>query len=104
VIMNAGDEMKIEFSTGGLPQLRKGWKRDFLLYSNGWVKDGDLNTAMGQTVEPMPFQGMKCYPYGSETSYPDDETHRNYMEKYNTRIVDGMEFKRALIKQKHLGL
>ncbi len=104
VIMNAGDEMKIEFSTSGLPQLRKGWKRDFLLYSNGWVKDGDLNTAMGQTVEPLPFQGMKCYPYGSGMSYPDDDTHRNYMEKYNTRIVDGMQFRRALIKQKHLGL
>jgi len=96
VIMNAGDEMKIEFSTEGLPELRKGWKRDFLLYSNGWVKDGDLNTATGQTVGPLPFHNMKYYPYGPEMSYPNDEIHRNFLKKYNTRKVDGMEFKRAL--------
>lgn len=104
VIMNAGDEMKIEFSTDGLPELRKGWKRDFLLYSNGWVKDGDLNTATGQTVGPLPFHNMKYYPYGSEMSYPNDDMHRNYLKKYNTRKVDGMEFKRALAGQKRPNL
>ncbi len=30
------------------PEVPEGWKRDFLVHSVGWVKDGDLNTAEGQ--------------------------------------------------------
>ncbi len=99
VIMNAGDEMKIEFSTANAPEPPSGWKRDFLLYSNGWVKDGDLNTATGQTVEPLPFHGMKSYPYGPEVKYPDDKAHQDYLRKYNTRKVDGETFRRAIFKE-----
>lgn len=103
VIMNAGDEMKIEFSADKAPELPKGWKRDFLLYSNGWVKDGDLNTATGQTVEPLPFHGMKYYPYGPEMKYPDDPVHKKYREEYNTRYIDGKQFRRAVFNMKQEG-
>ncbi len=99
VIMNAGDEMKIEFPVKDAPVIPRGWKRDFLLYSNGWVKDGDLNTATGQTVEPLPFHGMKYYPYGPEIHYPDDEAHRNYLKEYNIRYVDGDHFRRAVFSR-----
>ena len=45
IIANAGDEVTIEFDATQLPQLPPNWRRDFLIYSEGWVKDGDLNTA-----------------------------------------------------------
>jgi tetratricopeptide (TPR) repeat protein len=100
VIKNAGDETTIEFDATSLPEVPAGWTRDFLVYSVGWVKDGDLNTAYGQTVEPLPFHGMTSYPYGPGESYPDDPQHRNYLEKYNTRWVDPGAFTRALIGEK----
>ncbi|KPK87315.1 MAG: hypothetical protein AMS27_02750 [Bacteroides sp. SM23_62_1] len=96
IIENAGDETTIEFNTDGLPELPDGWTRDFLIHSIGWVKDGDLNTASGQTVEPLPFHGMTCYPYGPDENYPADSDHQNYLREYNTRKVTTEEFQKAL--------
>jgi hypothetical protein len=96
-IKNAGDETTIEFDASSLPALKDGWTRDFLIHSVGWVKDGDLNTAHGQEVGPLPFHGMSAYPYGPEESYPSDEAHLQYLKKYNTREVDTRDFTRALV-------
>jgi hypothetical protein len=85
VIMGSGDEIRLLFDATELPPPAKGFKRDFLLYANGWVKDGDLNTAWGQTVEPLPFHAMSAYPYPNHEEYPQDEEHRLYQEEYNTR-------------------
>jgi hypothetical protein len=90
--MNAGDEFSVSFDAG-LPALPVGWTRDFLIYSEGWIKDGDLNTATGKTVEPLPFHEMSQYPYGSDEHYPADETHRNFIETYNTREVRAEYFR-----------
>jgi tetratricopeptide (TPR) repeat protein len=87
VIMNAGDEITIEFDAAQLPALPSGWKRDFIFYNDGWLKDGDLNTARGQTVEPLPFHGMAAYPYGPDELYPSDEEHISYLQTYNTRKI-----------------
>ncbi|MDF1574768.1 MAG: FG-GAP-like repeat-containing protein [Bacteroidales bacterium] len=100
VIKNAGDETIIEFDAGRLPVLPEGWTRDFLVHSVGWVKDGDLNTAHGQTVEPLPFHGMSRYPYGPEEAYPSDPEHKRYLEEYNIRVVDTEVFTRSLIGEK----
>ncbi len=99
IIANAGDETTISFDATKLPKLREGWKRDFLIYSVGWVKDGDLNTALGQTVTPLPFHGMSQYPYGENEHYPVDKKHNSYQEKYNTREVGTVDFKEYLSKQ-----
>ncbi len=64
IISNAGDETSVKFDAEGLPELKEGWKRDFLIHSVGWVKDGDINTAFGSTVLPLPYHGMKSYPPG----------------------------------------
>jgi hypothetical protein len=80
VIKNAGDETTISFSMEDFPELPDGWKRDFLIHSVGWVKDGDLNTAAGQTVEPLPFHGMSRYPYGPDESYPSGPEYEQYMK------------------------
>ena len=97
VIANAGDETTIIFDEHELNELPEGWKRDFVIHTVGWVKDGDLNTAMGQTVEPLPFHSMSRYPYGKEESYPSDWKHRRYQKKFNTRLVDTKDFQEALI-------
>ncbi|MGW8316907.1 MAG: hypothetical protein ACWGNV_15020, partial [Bacteroidales bacterium] len=97
IIANAGDETTIEFDAGSAPPLQEGWSRDFLVYSVGWVKDGDMNTAEGNQVEPLPFHGMKSYPYGEEESYPDTPELLRYRSKYNTRTVSNEEFRRKLV-------
>jgi hypothetical protein len=96
VIMNAGDEIRLEFNGRNLPELPAGWTRDFLVHSVGWVKDGDMNTADGQTVEPLPFHGMSRYPYGPEEQYPDGREYRRYQSEYNTRYIDARPFRRML--------
>lgn len=85
VIMGAGDELRLRFAPSSLPPLPEGTRRDFLLFVDGWAKDGDLNTAHSKTVAPLPFHGMSAYPYPETESYPDDEVHREYLRKYNTR-------------------
>ncbi len=87
VILNAGDEITVEFDASRLPPLKSGWTRDFILYSDGWDKDGDINTLTSQAVEPLPFHGMSAYPYPKTERYPDDEAHQRYRLEYNTRRV-----------------
>lgn len=96
IIADGGDEVTINFDATQLPTLPKGWKRDYLIYSEGWVKDGDLNTAYGQTVAPLPFHAMPSYPYGENIMYPKDKAHKKYQEEYNTRKVTTNEFKNAI--------
>jgi hypothetical protein len=93
IIANAGDETTIRFDNRHLEKLQPGWKRDFIIYSVGWVKDGDLNTATGQTVTPLPFHGMKVYPYGDDEHFPRTEVLLKYRKKYNTRMVNTGGFK-----------
>ncbi len=87
VIMAAGDEATIEFDAGSASSLPKGWKRDFLLYTDGWIKDSDLNTAFGTTVAPLPFHEIESYPYAAADKYPTDAAHQKYLRQYNTRDV-----------------
>ncbi|HVW96197.1 MAG TPA: FG-GAP-like repeat-containing protein [Mucilaginibacter sp.] len=100
IIADGGDEVSISFDATHLKPLPSGWKRDFLIYSEGWVKDGDLNTANGQTVAPLPYHDMPRYPYGKGFGYPRDKSHREYQETYNTRKVTTLDFTDALRKSK----
>ncbi|GAB4109068.1 MAG: hypothetical protein Kow001_08470 [Acidobacteriota bacterium] len=85
VVMGSGDELRLRFDAASLPPVPAGYRRDYLLYVNGWAKDGDLNTAFSQTVEPLPFQGMRSYPYEEGETYPDLPRLREYRDTYNTR-------------------
>jgi len=89
VIMAPGDEATIEFDAASAASLPTGWKRDFLLYTDGWIKDSDLNTAFGTTVGPLPFHAVQAYPYEGGESYPADSQHQRYLREYDTRIVTG---------------
>ncbi|MDQ3699068.1 MAG: CRTAC1 family protein, partial [Gemmatimonadota bacterium] len=90
VIMGPGDEVTIQFDASSASSLPPGWKRDFLLYTDGWIKDSDLNTAFGTTVDPLPFHGAQSYPYGPAEGYPADPQHQRYLREYNTRVVMGI--------------
>ena len=96
IISNAGDETSVEFNAKRLPELKRGWSRDFFIHSVGWVKDGDLNTALGNTVLPLPFHGMKSYPPSKEDVYPKDPELLKYIEEYNTRVVKSDDYRNAL--------
>lgn len=87
VVMAPGDEMSVAFSAGDVEDLPAGWTRDYLLYTVGWIKDSDLNTAYGNTVDPLPFHDMPEYPYGDDVSYPDTPEHQRYLREYHTRVI-----------------
>jgi hypothetical protein len=85
VVMGAGDALTLRFDATRLPPLPAGWRRDYLVFLDGWAKDRDPNTVDALYVEPLPFHGMSGYPYGASERYPDDEAHRAYRREWNTR-------------------
>jgi tetratricopeptide (TPR) repeat protein len=87
VITRNGDEMQVDFDAKRLPPLPQGWKRDFLVYADGFGKDMDLNSARPETVGDLPFHKMKSYPPAPGESYPNDKAHQEYLRTYNTRTV-----------------
>ncbi len=93
VIMNSGDEITLTFNALNLPNIPKNWSRDFFFYNDGWLKDGDLNTNRGQTVEPLPFHGMESYPDAANGKYPSDSEFNSYRKEYNTRKINDEKFK-----------
>ena len=84
VVMGAGDELTLEFSTE-TPPIPEGWVRDFIVYNVGWDKDADLNTIHGQSVEPLPFRSMKRYPYEPDETFPSTWKHIDFLEQFQTR-------------------
>ena len=84
-ILGSGDALRIRFDASKAPALKKGWRRDFLVFLDGWAKDRDPNTHDALFVDPLPFHGMKGYPYPPEQSYPDTPAHRAYRDRWNTR-------------------
>ena len=99
-IMAPGDELALRFDAAGLPELPDGWTRSFLIYTEGWLKDADMNTAAGWKVGPLPFHGMTIYPYaeaGSPRAAADpSESHPVYphpevVETWHTREVGNDE-------------
>ncbi len=89
VIMNAGDEMRLQFPEQPAPPA--GWRRDFVLIGDGWEKDGDYNTGYSQTVLPLPSHDNPAYRAASEAlaleEDPVYQRHRADWERYHTRFV-----------------
>jgi len=96
IISNAGDETSIQFDAQNLPVLKEGWTRDFLIRSVGWVKDGDINTAEGNRVLPLPFHGMSAYPPSDQDVYPAEPSLQKYREEYNTRVVSADKYQNEI--------
>jgi tetratricopeptide (TPR) repeat protein len=96
VIMNAGDEMSLRFTAPAGPPA--GWVRDYVLAGDGWIKDGDYNSAYSQTVLPYPHHARRNYD-GPPTSLEDDWMYRHHTQDwltYQTRYVKSEGFRDAL--------
>lgn len=92
-IFSSGEEVAVTFDATQLPRLPEGWTRDYVLYSDGWLKEGDLNTDTAATIEPLPFHGMSRYPYGPNEHYPVTPEYQVYQDAYNTRWVSQAGFR-----------
>jgi tetratricopeptide (TPR) repeat protein len=92
VIMNAGDELQLRFAA--MPPPPAGWTRDFVLIGDGWEKDGDFNTGLSKTVEPLPSHDRPDYP-ATATDLEDDPVYRRHRDdwhRYHTRYVTPRAF------------
>ena len=97
VIMNAGDELRLRFAAPAPPP--EGWRRDFVLVTDGWVKDGDFNTAHSKTVGPLPSHDEPNYDPDASAVLEDDPVYQRYEDdwrKYHTRFVAADAFLRGL--------
>ncbi len=89
VIFGSGEDVDVEFNTASLPPLKKGWKRDYFFYANGFVKDMDFYEGSPFTVADMPFHGMSTYPYPASEHYPADDRRMQYELEWNDRFDSG---------------
>jgi hypothetical protein len=87
VIAKPGDEIALSFDARALPPLNPGWTRTFLLYAFGYSKEMNPRSATTEMLAPLPFRAMTGYPYGPAEHYPLTRAHREYLERYNTRVV-----------------
>ncbi|HEX9867595.1 MAG TPA: FG-GAP-like repeat-containing protein [Candidatus Tectomicrobia bacterium] len=96
VIMNAGDELVLRFVPPSPPPA--GWRRDFVLIGDGWVKDGDYNTAFSKTVLPLPAHDQPVYitPPGHLDDDPVYRRHGQDWQRYHTRYITPQRFHEAL--------
>ena len=88
-VFGSGDTLQLEFDGRALQPLPAGWKRDYLLYLNGYVKDGDRYTAYPGRLDPLPFAGMEHYPYSSTEARAAPwhrAAYKRYLRKYQTRL------------------
>jgi hypothetical protein len=95
-IMNAGDELRLEFEA--LPAPPRGWRRDFVMVGNGWIKDGDYNSVFSNTVLPLPYRAMKTYDRVATTLEQDPayRLHPADWQNFHTRYITPQWFRRAL--------
>ena len=97
VIMNAGDELRLRFEAP--PDPPEGWRRDYVLIADGWVKDGDFNTAHSKTVGPLPSHDTPDYDPDASPALADDpvyQRHKDDWRQYHTRFVAPDAFLRGL--------
>jgi hypothetical protein len=88
VVARPGDEIALSFDATALPPVAAGWRRSFLLYANGYSKEMNPRSASPDTVGPLPFHAMTKYPYGADEHYPDSPRYRDYLDRYNTRVIN----------------
>lgn len=99
MIMNAGDEMSLRFAAP--PSPADGWVRDFIIYGDGWIKDGDYNSTFSKTVQPLPYHAQREYttPPGRLEDEWVYQHHPEDWQTYHTRYITPEVFQNALRPQ-----
>ena len=87
-IFGPGEEVALDFDAAKLPPVPRGWKRDYLFFADGFVKDMDFFGSKVATVGPLPFHKMGTYPYPEAKHYPDSDEFLDYQLTYNTRWLN----------------
>jgi hypothetical protein len=87
VVSAPGDEIAVQFDANALPPPAPTFDRTFLLFAVGYSKEMDISSASPDQAWPLPFKGMTQYPYAWPEAYPATPEHRDYVQRYNTRVV-----------------
>lgn len=87
VLSKPGDELALSFDANAFPPPRPGFRRTFLLYSDGYSKEMDINSATPDSSTPWPFHAMTRYPYGPAERFPMTPQRQRLYDEYNTRVV-----------------
>jgi hypothetical protein len=87
VVSKPGDELTLSFDASALPAVGTGRARTFLLDSHGFSKEMDINSASPDIVLPLPYEGMKSYPYAEADVPPAVRRAAQQAEAWNTRLV-----------------
>lgn len=85
VISKTGDELILRFKA--FPPPEPGRKFTFLLFADGYSKEMDINSGSPEAVFPLPFKGMRAYPYDSSQSFPMSPAKQALYDEYTTRVV-----------------
>ncbi|MEA2629935.1 MAG: hypothetical protein QOE66_154, partial [Chloroflexota bacterium] len=88
-LVGPGDEVRLDFDAGRVPELPEGWTRSFVLRAVGYCKDADPFTAAGDDVGPLPWRGMPAYPFGPGGERPRDPAYAEYLREFLTRPAGG---------------
>jgi hypothetical protein len=98
-LVNSADEIRLRFAE--LPPPGPGRSRDYVFVSDGWIKEGDYNFRLSQTLLPLPFQGMKKYeaPLVSLERDPVYQRNPGDWQRFHTRYITSESFSRALWRE-----
>jgi hypothetical protein len=90
VIGRQGDAVSLQYSTANLTAPAQGMIRDYFFFESCWFKDENGNWGFGFnfTVDPLPFDTMSGFPYPPNEYYHNDTAHQNYLQNWNTRIIN----------------
>jgi len=87
VVSKPGDEVAVSFDASALAPAGPGRARTFLLQGDGFSKEMDINSASPDVVLPLPYHGMRAYPYADAEVPPAVRKAAEQAEAWNTRLV-----------------
>jgi tetratricopeptide (TPR) repeat protein len=87
VVSKPGDEVALSFDATALPPLRPDWARTFLVHGDGFSKEMDINSASPDVVMPLPYHGMRAYPYAESEAPARVRAAQAGAAAWNTREV-----------------
>jgi tetratricopeptide (TPR) repeat protein len=88
VVSKPGDDVALSFDARALGPLAPGMTRTYLLYGDGFSKELDINSASPDVVLPLPYHGMKEYPFrvdAAPAAVRDRQARK--AEAFDTRLV-----------------